>query len=579
MINIYYIKIEKGGYKMINAIRDIGEYFKNTENIGEEEILKTLVTKINGDSIKDIYTINFKNDNTIETNVEEFYNDITTKALFYQAGNGALGGALRADFYKEEKDSKKQAEADKKFDKKIKTTLAYCNKEEYFNEVKDLIHKRIKESGNKFFVVFLEDGKYPIDLFKDKFIKKMYSTMFNAVKGKHICHLCGNKGEVFNTTAFKFYTNDKEVYGNIDDSEKCGIVVCRDCLNDILVGRDYTENNLTTYWMGKQVMFLPHNFNEMVQEIYESSLNVGDNKKFLDNISVSEEDVLEELGKGNTETDIIFFEKDGSKTFYIYHTIKSMLPSRFSELAVNLKKYNLKLFNIIKFSTAIKVGLKGIETTDKERLKMVDSMFSGRRIDRNLFFKRAMMVYKYNHINYPEKKETKFMISNIGKSYNFLVDCRCLQGGFDVMSKYADYEELFENNKEYFAQNEKKAWFLIGRCYDYINYLIKKSNAGEDGKAADRSSLDKNFFFSRKFDFKDFVYFSNLLNEKMNKYRIYNKDLKNMLTEGTELIVNGSGKLSTDEAKFIFFWGMNSFFKQDNTVETENDVNNEMEEN
>ena len=122
MVNIYYIKREKGGYKVINAIRDIGEYFKNTENIGEEEILKTLVTKINGDSIKDIYTINFKNDNTIETNVEEFYNDITTKALFYQAGNGALGGALRADFYKEEKDSKKQAEADKKFDKKIKTT-------------------------------------------------------------------------------------------------------------------------------------------------------------------------------------------------------------------------------------------------------------------------------------------------------------------------------------------------------------------------------------------------------------------------------------------------------------------------
>ena len=565
---------------MINAIRDIGEYLKNTENIGEEEILKTLVTKINGDSIKYIYIINFKNDNTIETTVEEFYSDITNKALFYQAGNGALGGALRADFYKEEKDSKKQAEAEKKFDKKIKTTLDYCNKEEHFNEVKELVHKRIKESGNKFLVVFLDDGKYPIELYREKFLKKMYSTMFNSVKGKHLCHLCGNKENVFNTTTFKFYTNDKEVYGNIDDNEKCGVVVCKECLNDILVGRDYTENNLTTYWMGKQVMFLPHNFNETVQEIYESNLNIGDNhKKFLDNISYSEEDVLNELGKGNTETDIIFFEKDGSKTFYIYHTIKSMLPSRFTELANTLKKYNLKLFNVIKFATAIKVGLKGIETTDKERLRMVDSIFSGRKIERNLFFKRAMMVYKYNYINYPEKKETKFMISNIGKCYNFLVDSRCLQGGFDVMSTYADYEELFQNNKEYFSQDEKKAWFLIGRCYNYINYLIKKSNAGEDGKVADRSSLDKNFFFSRKFDFKDYMYFSNLLNKKMNEYRIYNNYLKNMLTEGTEFIVNGSGKLSSDEAKFIFFWGMNSFFKKDGNGESNIEVNDGVEEN
>lgn len=564
---------------MISAIRDIGEYIKVSKNIKEEEILKTLVTKINGDSIKYIYIINFKDDKTIETSTEEFYNDITTKALFYQVGNGALGGALRADFYNEEKDSKKQAEVDKKFCKKIKTTLAYCNKEEYFEKVRDLIYKRIKESGNEFLVVFLEDGKYPIELYRDKFLNKIYGKMFNLVKGKHICHLCGKKGEVFNTTTFKFYTNDKEVYGNIDDDEKCGVVVCRNCINDILIGRDYTEDKLTTYWMGNQVMFLPYNFNEEVQSIYESTFNINDNnKKFLSNISTSEEDIFDELGKGNTETDIIFFKKDGNKTFYIYHTIKSMLPSRFAELSVNLKKYSLKFYNIIEYSTAVKVGLKGIETTDKEKMKIVDSIFSGRNIERNLFFKRTMMLYKYNYINCREKKETKFMINNIGKCYNFLVDCRCLQGGFDVMSIYADYDELFNNNKEYFAQNEKKAWFLIGRCYDYINYLIKKSNASEDGKIADRSSLDKNFFFSRKFDFKDFIYFSNLLNEKISKYKLYNKDLKKMLTEGTEFIVNSNGKLSSDEAKFIFFWGMNSFFKQDNT-KTNSEVNNEMEEN
>ena len=127
-----------------------------------------------------------------------------------------------------------------------------------------------------------------------------------------------------------------------------------------------------------------------------------------------------------------------------------------------------------------------------------------------------------------------------------------------------DYEELFNDNQNYFNSNEKKAWFLIGMAYSYINYKIKDSNKDEEGKIADRSSLDKNFFFARKFDFKDFIYFSNLLNDKIIKYKINGKKAKDILIEGKQLMAKKEEKLSTDEAKYIFFWGMDSFFEKEN---------------
>ncbi|KEZ87478.1 hypothetical protein IO99_05200 [Clostridium sulfidigenes] len=172
---------------MINAIRDIGAYLRENNGITEVDIVRSLVNKIEGDTVKEILYIDIKDNGEIETQSEEFYGDITTKALFYQAGNDAQGGALRADFYKE--DSKEI----EKFDKKIKTTLAYCGIENNYNQVKDIIYQKISNQHKNFIVVILLNGKYPYELFKDKFLDKMYATRFKAISGKHICHFCGEK--------------------------------------------------------------------------------------------------------------------------------------------------------------------------------------------------------------------------------------------------------------------------------------------------------------------------------------------------------------------------------------------------
>jgi CRISPR-associated protein Csh1 len=67
----------------------------------------------------------------------------------------------------------------------------------------------------------------------------------------------------------------------------------------------------------------------------------------------------------------------------------------------------------------------------------------------------------------------------------------------------------------------------------------------------------------------------------MVKYRISVIKLKNMLTDAKELMTERTAKLSSDEAKYVFFWGMDSYFKKDSDVingENNEEINNGVEE-
>lgn len=534
---------------MIESIKNIGAYVKEEEDI---EPLECMLTEIGSNDLTTLLIINVK-DKEIEVDKNSFYKSILKEALFYQAGRGFLGGGIRLDFYK---------------DSKVKAACEFCEISDRYDEIKAIIEKHIKENDNKSFALIKINGQTPRELFKDKFLEKMYSTMYSQIKGNHVCHICGSKGEAFNNIGYKFYTNDKEVYGNVEGKGKSGVVICRKCLDDIIVGSKYIKENLTSYWLNKNVMFLPHIYDDDIAFVYEErKLNEdGSYTKFIDHIKGNEEEVLKEIGKckSKAETDIVFYEEKNS-AMNVYHVIKSILPSRFTFISERLHHYNnLKLFVVSKYATATKIGLGEVETTPKEKMRFIDAVFTERKIDRNLFFKRAMGVYKHEFL---KGKHREFAcMYTINKIYNFLVDCDCLKGGWDVMSSYKNYEELFNENPEYFDSNEKKAWYLIGRCYDLMNYYIKKGNSIEGEKSQDRTSLDKNFFFARKFDFKDFIYFSNLLSDKAIKYRVDSPYFQGVLTEAKELMLKQDGKLSFDEAKYLFFFGMDSYFKKDEQV-------------
>lgn len=553
---------------MIEQIKNIGEYVE--KNYPEKTAVEFMVNKINSQEMKYVLIANImEKDITYET--LDFFKDITTEALFCQKRRFFLGGGIRLDFY-EQLDSKNEF----KGRSKLKDACNFCGVSSKYEELKTYIEKYLQEHDKNTFFMIKIDGKSPRELFEEKFLDTMYSTMYKELKGEAHCHICSNKGKTYNTTTFVFYTNDKQVYGNIDDPEKTGFALCERCLDQIIIGKEYVSKYLSTYWLGKQVMFLPHTYDEDVAMVYESTeMNeVNEKTNLINKLKLNEEDVIYEIGKSNSTTDIIFYEDNG-QSFNIVHAIQSILPSRFTLLGRLLNdKYRLKLFVILKYIAAIKISLDNTETTDKEEMKMLESIFIGRKINRNLFFKRSMDVYKSYYLKDEIKKF--YPMKSINYIYNFLCECGCLEKGWDVLADYQSYAELFERNPDYFDLNEKKAWFILGRSYNNMIYYMRNSRKGEENSNSDneRTSLEKTFFFARKFDFNDFIYFSNLLAEKAMKYKVNNSYFKKMLCEAKELMASKECILSFDEAKYLFFWGMDSYFVR----EKEEDIVNEEKE-
>ncbi|NBG87371.1 TIGR02556 family CRISPR-associated protein [Isachenkonia alkalipeptolytica] len=544
---------------MLEHVKNIGGYILSAN--AEESVVDHMVNTINSDTMETIVEVLIE-DGKISLEPREFERNIASKALFYQKGNGVLGGGVRLDYYFQE-DNK----GEYKGRSKLKKACEFCEVGQYYEEIQEAVEAYLKERSSEAFLILLVDGLTPREKLTEKFLKKMYETMFNQLDGEHVCHLCGEEGIGYNTGVYRFYTNDKEVYGNIDVKEKSGLVLGKDCLEKVLLGKRYVEKELSVYWksFGKNVMFLPHGFDDEMEGIFQLDGSLREEEKkesthLLERLNTAEELVLEDLAKGNAAIDILFYEDDG-KAFKLDYQIQSIMPSRFGYLAERLKHYNqLKLFMVLRTMSAVKVTLDSIENTSGEKLKCLDAVFSGRPMERNTFFKRAMAVYKHHEM----KGEKKFRVMEQNhKIYNFLCDCGVLEKGWNTMKTYHNYEELFEENPTYFDSDEKKAWFILGRCFNYMIYQMKKGKNAEEGED-NRVSLEKGFFFSRKFDFKDFIYFSNQISDKAEKYKVHNSYLKNMQTQAKELMAERERKLSNDEAKYLFFWGKDAYFDKQN---------------
>lgn len=543
---------------MLELIQNIGKQVKNIK--GEYELVDLWQkSEKEFDSILEINVDENKEDFSVK--VRAFYPEVFRETLFYRQGRGHIGSAFKIEKFKENKAARK----------KIRDRISSCFKfmeidEKLAEKILEAIINEAKSAGNKSFIVtFLKNSKKAEELYQSKFIETVEKTYLNKKNEVSNCHVCGKKSEVYNTAVYKCYTNDKEIYSNTDDIT---YGMCRDCTMNILLGKKYIEEILKTYWAGSEVMFLPHEYNEEIAEIYEYSNigKAGNTTTLLNNIRSNESEILDIIGTTGTMTDILFFYDNKSKSEWkIEYHIRDVLPSRFKIVSENLNKYRyrdddkpLNLGTVMNYLCVNK-------EKKKERMRLLDIILHGKKYSRNLFFRRVMKKYKKDY--YAGKKS----MSNIHRIYNFLCDCKCLErpwyyvyetkGGWKTV-EYKTVEDFFEKNKEYFDSNDKKAWFLLGRLYSNAIYHSKKYKTSDGSNVKDESShLEKNFFFGRKFDFKTFVYFSNLCIEKLTKYGVYsnNSYLKKLASMAKEYMKLGQGDLSSDEAKYIFFWGMDFY--------------------
>jgi CRISPR-associated protein Csh1 len=376
--------------------------------------------------------------------------------------------------------------------------------------------------------------------------------------------MCGiHTDTLYDSIIYKCYTNDKGIFSN---TEGLSYGVCKDCIFNILYGRKHVNTFLNTWWGGSDILFLPHMYNEEIKEIFEFS-NIGNLKgrTLLENIRENEDEVMDNIGNCGTEVDIVFFSapKQKSEWKITYH-IRDVIPSRFTKIAELERKYKAKSGNNLALWLVLAYLLGDFSKQNEifntnEAKNFLKAIFHGNNLNRNLFFSHSMSKYKHDYFDGYES------MSMIHRVYNFLVDCGCLDKGWNFveqndrgydMTTYENIEDFFDVNKEFFDLESKKAWFLLGRLYGNMIYESKIYKGGAE-KQNTESYLEKNFFFGRKYDFKTFVYFSNQCSELMYKYGVQNKGyLKDLISSSKELMGTGDGKFSSDEAKYIFFWGM-----------------------
>jgi CRISPR-associated protein Csh1 len=530
---------------MIETVCNIGKTVREIE--GEKDLVDLWQKEENGD-YELIINVDITSD-SIKIDTKDFEKQVFKDGLYFAQGNWYIGALLKKESLK---------------DNKIKDCLKFIGVPlNRFDEVKSTLDSKLKEyAGVSFVILFMKDGQKPIEISKNRFLEEIEKKGLKKVLLSGHCHVCGKYADaLYDSIIYKCYTNDKGIFSN---TEGLSYGVCNSCISNILYGKKHVSNFLSTWWGGSDVLFLPHTYNEKVMDIFTFK-NINDFKgnKFLDNIRENETEVLEEVGKSNSQVDIIFYFSQKSEWKITYH-IRSVMPSKFTTIAELERKYKTKsgkhlvLWQVLGYLLGDFSKPNEIFNTNEAK-NFLKSIFHGNNMNRNLFFSRAMSKYKHDYFN---GYKSMFMIHRV---YNFLVDCGCLDNGWSFiekneggyyMRKYKNIEEFFDNNKKFFDNDIKKSWFLLGRLYANMIYESKKyKNEGEIDNT--ESYLEKNFFFGRKYDFKTFVYFSNQCSELMYKYGVQNKGyLKDLISSSKELIGVGDEKLSSDEAKYIFFWGM-----------------------
>jgi len=547
---------------MIEFISNIGKVVREID--GEHDLIDLWQKDERNDDYKLTLIVNINN-KKIDLDCRAFEKKVFKDGLFYQQGNWSIGSLIKINNFKNTTDNQK------KIENKILRSLQFLEipTDEFVNEVNDAIFTRIPDyEGTSFVILFTRDDKLPIDILKQKFVEGIEDTGLkrkNNLSGT--CQICVTQSNsLYDSIVYNCFTNDKEIYSNTD---ALSYGICRECIYDILHGKKHADTYLKTWWSGSEVLFLPHEYNAAIKKIFEEySINETNSTSLLSKIRDNETDVLDEIGDSGALVDILFiYDNKSSSEWKITYHIRNVMPSRFTKIAKFETKYrnkngaSLTFYQIISYLLSEGINQKEMFKTGEAKSFLKD-IFYGNKLNRDLFFYRAMRKYKHQYY----KSDRKTSLITIHRIYNFLVDCGCLDNGWNliieredgdyIMSEYESVNDFFIQNNDFFSSDNKKAWFLLGRLYNNIIYESKKYKGGDNNKNVE-SYLEKNFFFGRKYDFTTFIYLSNQCSELMHKYGVQNKHhLKNMSSDSKELMSSGVEKLGSDEAKYIFFWGM-----------------------
>ncbi|SHH62378.1 CRISPR-associated protein Csh1 [Caloranaerobacter azorensis DSM 13643] len=487
----------------LSAVCELGK--KRLEDIINKnggDVLELFVENPNDNGIYNTVleiTLN-KDFDYIGINIAEFRKDFILKYLYKKGATNGADYTPTARLTAPEKtfnkkilkcleDTIKEYKEHKEIDiiKRLLDTLK-DNQEKIINDIKGSI-----DSKNKYILTVKYDEKYigEFEIFKDKVkkqaIKSYYLIDKKESKGKNKrCSICKEeKEEVFgNANIFKFYTVDKRGYvaGGFKKLDSWrNFPVCEDCAINLELGKKYLDENLKFKFQGRDFYLIPKLLYKKNLDKVLKTLTKLDDRNIDDRYENAEDVIIKRLSKVEDYAtfDMFFFEVNNS-ALNIKLNVQEILPSRFRKIYENMTKIN-SIFSSSEISENIKVNFSFLNTLFPRKtynryfLETIDIILSDKEIDYKFIISHICnhIIEKFN------QDEGKYFYYETIKSYGFLMYLRLLGVLFKekrqvkVMEKmewnianYNSKEELFENlfneNMDFFTTPDKKAVFLLG---------------------------------------------------------------------------------------------------------------------
>jgi len=413
---------------MLEIIIAIGRFIRK---IGKSKPLADLWIKKNKPMELSLVIDLDTNGKINDSYVTEFdEHDTYRESLYYQNGNDLRkGSGVAIHEVKVLSDSKHKdfSKILKKAENKMKYSLDFLEiSDSVLPAIMNIVLDTIKDSSAAtYFVMLTVDGQTPYELFREKFeneIKKTWHKDKSLIEDGRIttCHSCGAKAENYNTAIYNCYNNDKESYSNVyNDINKSafGYCLCEDCILDLLNGRRFVNENMTTSWLGSQVMFLPHDATNKVINLYSTVVKTQtdegnfSSEKFLKQLYKNEAYTLRKLNESDTLTDIVFFKSDNSY-WGILHSIQGVLPSRFGKVGDVLLKYEKTInFNgkTIFFNLRDIFSVVCLKDLPKEKMNVLSMLLKGTKFNRDNFFFTAMKKYREAYFESLKDKNKSYL--------------------------------------------------------------------------------------------------------------------------------------------------------------------------
>ncbi|HPY88148.1 MAG TPA: TIGR02556 family CRISPR-associated protein [Spirochaetota bacterium] len=446
----------------------------------------------------------------------------------------------------------------------IKINGEYIGKSEYYKEI-------ISKSKEDLFNIF--------------FFK--HNTESRA-KDKN-CYLCNIKSEVWGYVDlgdFKFYSSNEDsvIAGGFKKEYSWrNYPVCPECAEKLFKYKVVIERKFNfrfwgfSYYLIPEIVFECNDNNEIIKIITDDKYGLMNLK---DKIETEEEiyDILKST-KNFITFNLFFYEKNNSE-FKIIMSIDDVFPSRFRKMSdVKKEVENINLFKNIEFK---KNEIKDLKFSfgvlkhffpaskiegdfSKYFLEITRAIFSSRLIDYEFVIARMIDKIRTDFLNdYPTYYDilTAMMLIEFISKLNLWNKKENIKEKEIIMDGV--YQTFFDEHKDFFNSNTKKAIFLEGvLCQFLLDIQYRDRNATPFKSRLNGLKIDEQII-------------KRLLPEIINKLeeykRNYYRELESLISE---YLLESKFDMTNDEISFYFVMGMNlaKKFKTKKDEELENGSN------